>query len=74
MPEEPWITLITIHCENQALQPGWDEIANLLRQCVYRCGPDTLRCTRQLLAITNALGQIRDLTVDMNKPLSKRFK
>lgn len=74
MPEEPWTTLITIHCANPALQKQWDEIADQLRQCVFRCGWDTLRCTVKLKEIANALGQIRNLTVDMNKPLSKRYK
>lgn len=74
MPEEPWTTLITIHCANPALQKQWDQVADLLRQCVYRCGWDTLACTKQLYRIENGLSQIRELTVDMNKPLSKRYK
>lgn len=74
MPEEPWTTLITIHCANPALQKHWDAIASQLRQCVNRCGWDTMRCTVKLKEIDSALRQIRDLTVDMNKPLRTRYK
>lgn len=74
MPEEAWTTLITIHCANPALQKQWDKIGDRLRECVYRCGWDTLRCAKQLDAMINALSQVRDLTVDMHKPLSKRYK
>jgi hypothetical protein len=74
MPEKPWTTLITITCSNEALQPWWLRIEDDLRQIVLRCGWDTRLCSIKLKEIDSALRQIRDLTVDMNKPLSKRYK
>lgn len=74
MPEDPWTTLITIHCANPALQEQWDDLACVLRIIVARCGFDSLRVKKKLEQIVNALDQIRELTVDVNKPLSKRYK
>lgn len=74
MPEDPWITRITITCANPALQPLWLEVEDRLRQIMARVGPDTRSATIKLKEISNALGQIRELTVDMTKPPSRRFK
>ena len=74
MPEEPLTTTIAISCDNEALRPLWREVEDQLRLILYRVGWDTLRCTVKLKEIHSALRQIRDLTVDMNKPLSKRYK
>ena len=74
MPENPWTTTIAISCDNEALRSHWREVEDLLRLCVYRCGWDTLAVSKQLNRIEIALHQLRDLTVDMHKPLSKRYK
>ena len=74
MDEEPWTTTIAISCDNPALQKFWRDVEDQLRMIMYRVGWDTLRATVKLKEIHSALRQIRDLTVDMNKPLSKRYK
>lgn len=74
MPEEPWITVIAISCDNPALRAEWKEIEDRLRLIMARVGWDTRNATIKLKEISNALGQIRKLTVDMTKPPSKRFK
>jgi len=74
MPEEPWETFISVACYNKALQPLWDDVADELRAIVARCGWDTRGVDRKLKEIVNALHQVRELTIDMRKPPSKRFK
>ena len=74
MPEEPWITRITITCANPALRACWQEIEDELREIVARCGWDTRLCTHKLKEIMVALYEIHEKTPDMTKPPRKRFK
>lgn len=74
MPEEPWTTYIAISCDNEALRPLWREVEDQLRLIFYRVGWDTRSATVKLKEVHSALRQIKELTVDMNKPLSKRYK
>ena len=74
MPEEPWITRITITCENPALRSFWQEIEDQLRMISARCGFDTRHQTEKLRDIAKTLDEIRLTTFDMTKPPHKRFK
>lgn len=74
MPEDPWLTRITITCENAALRPLWQNIEDELVTIAARCGWDTLRVTKKLKAIAEGLETIRLTTADMRLPPGKRFK
>jgi hypothetical protein len=74
MPEEPWKTMIAISCDNPALRDRWREIEDELYMIVARAGWDSYRVAQKLGEIASALRQVKNLTVDMRKPPSKRFK
>ena len=74
MPEEPWVTRITFTCANPALQPFWRDIEDQLRMIVFRCGWDTRAVSYKLGEIAAKLSEIRENTIDMRLPPSKRFK
>lgn len=74
MPEEPWLTRITITCENAALRPLWQEIEDDLIAIAARSGWDTHRVTARLKAVAAALDNLRLTTADMRQPPWKRFK
>lgn len=74
MPEEPWITVIAISCDNHALRAEWKEIEDRLRMIVYRCGWDTHAVTKALVRISIELERIEHNTPDMRQPPRKRFK
>ena len=74
MPEEPWVTYITISTGNPALKSSWDEVADQLRMIVGRCGHDTRAVTVKLAEVIEALHRIRVTTPDMTLPPHKRFK
>jgi hypothetical protein len=74
MPENPWVTIIAISCDNHALRPQWKEIEDQLRMIVYRCGWDTHHVTKALVRISLELEKIEASTPDMRLPPHKRFK
>lgn len=72
--EKPWVTMISVVCDNEALRPGWREIEDQLRMIVARCGWDTRGVLHKLEEVRVKLKDVRDATVDMTLPPSKRFK
>jgi hypothetical protein len=74
VPEEPWTTIIAISCDNPALRKHWREIEDELYRIMARVGFDGYRVAAKLGEITGKLRKIRESTVDMRLPPSRRFK
>jgi len=55
IPQDTWITMIAISCDNQALAPYWKAIEDDLRMIIYRAGWDPRRVRRKLEEIHRVL-------------------
>lgn len=66
--------MIAISCDNPALRKSWREVEDELYRIIARVGFDGYRVAAKLGEISGELRKIREHTVDMRLPPSKRFK
>lgn len=63
-PDDRWVTIISIACENKALAPYWKEIEHRLRAIVARVGWDPVKYRQKLEEIGALLTEVEVNTPD----------